>query len=587
MELHVAAMVAITQEEPIRETPLPPQGPSYLTTLFQVDAGSQKLLESQLIGSLFAGIVDAKSRSECSGKLELALLSLNDYKVDDFDRLVRNGSVNFLALCLRTCLNESTSSSAKEIGGFCRLIQSLVLGCSDACASSYIEMNGADLIFAMVHALIEGTSFLEHDSEKKDNAYRTSSWWQDTSSSILSTIDRVSNSSISLSEMHRSNELITFLHFILCDIESHRPIVHHEALKILAGLTRHPGSFFLDSPGVVDGVLSSANKICNHAISPAASVTQSFYIIQLLRRLSNDVRSTAVLVQKKHCLKLLLHFSTAGDLAVRREALMTLVHISQCKDGSRALLSNKYKQSIEALTCTVATENTELQCLVLQIMLQLVKSSKAKRLVQSGRLQQSLSEIARSTNTCAIVAARLIKRLASYVSVRDLGHAELIDAIVELTASEHAQIRLLAAKSFFQQSCEVTNRFLLARSPNAMKVIITLTGDSGSDAVRAVASEALFKFASNYKHLAYDSRLLPTLVKNLEKLDFGNEWSAQAARCSVQAILTLAEHRSARERIAKQLGLLANLSKYAMSGDTDVELKKDALRGVIVLVPFI
>jgi hypothetical protein len=145
----------------------------------------------------------------------------------------------------------------------------------------------------------------------------------------------------------------------------------------------------------------------------------------------------------------------------------------------------------------------------------------------------------------------------------------------------------LAAKSFFHQSSTATNRFLLARTPNVMKVVIILAGDAASASVRAIASEALLKLGSNHKRLAHDSQLLRTLVENVAQMDLRNEWLAQAARCSVQTILALAGHPAARERIAKQLGLLAILSKYAISCETDVELKKAALQGVIVLVPYI
>jgi hypothetical protein len=124
----------------------------------------------------------------------------------------------------------------------------------------------------------------------------------------------------------------------------------------------------------------------------------------------------------------------------------------------------------------------------------------------------------------------------------------------------------------------------MVRIHQVVQTLTQLARDDNVD-VQAAAVEALQNLAAdttNVKRLAMDSDLLEVFVSNAEG---SGEILAAARRHAVQALLSLASHRSTKRRIAKQYGLVASLSRYAMSEDNDDELKRAAIHGVILLAP--
>jgi hypothetical protein len=130
------------------------------------------------------------------------------------------------------------------------------------------------------------------------------------------------------------------------------------------------------------------------------------------------------------------------------------------------------------------------------------------------------------------------------------------------------------------------NGFYIARMSQAMGVVTKLAQDN-SPAVRSCATEALLNLAgdtANAKRLATNAELMETFANNIASID-GCESSGIAKRNVIMTILTLANHKSAKRRVAKHIGLVASLSRYGVSKDVDSELKKVALHGVILLAP--
>jgi hypothetical protein len=118
-------------------------------------------------------------------------------------------------------------------------------------------------------------------------------------------------------------------------------------------------------------------------------------------------------------------------------------------------------------------------------------------------------------------------------------------------------------------------------------VVITKLAQDKSPAVRSCATEALLNLASdtaNAKRLAANAELMETFANNIASTDVC-ALSGRAKRNVILTILTLANHTSAKRRVAKQIGLVASLSRYGVSKDADSELKKVALHGVILLAP--
>ena len=67
-------------------------------------------------------------------------------------------------------------------------------------------------------------------------------------------------------------------------------------------------------------------------------------------------------------------------------------------------------------------------------------------------------------------------------------------------------------------------------------------------------------------------------------------WTAHSPtrrKLAIKAILSLATHGSISERIARERGLVASLSRYGSSDDHDVELRRAATHGVLLLAPLL
>ena len=123
--------------------------------------------------------------------------------------------------------------------------------------------------------------------------------------------------------------------------------------------------------------------------------------------------------------------------------------------------------------------------------------------------------------------------------------------------------------------------FFMARVRQIMSTVITLARDVNL-AVKANAMEALQNLATNrvnVRRLAANSDLLELFVQNV----VGG--GVAVRRHAVQGLLSLAIHRSTKQRVAKQQGLVESLSRYGISEDDDVELKRAAIHGVLLLAP--
>ena len=114
--------------------------------------------------------------------------------------------------------------------------------------------------------------------------------------------------------------------------------------------------------------------------------------------------------------------------------------------------------------------------------------------------------------------------------------------------------------------------------------------------VREKATLVVSQLASqrmNAKLLRYNYQLLEALLLNARirctsskrpsPMSKTSTPPTVAARLSVQGILTLASQEPSRERIAKYKNCVATLAAYGVSQDGDVELRKAALHGVIML----
>jgi hypothetical protein len=200
----------------------------------------------------------------------------------------------------------------------------------------------------------------------------------------------------------------------------------------------------------------------------------------------------------------------------------------------------------------------------------------------------ALSTSPKESDETAGLAAQCIKRLATYVQVKDKCHEELLRAIIQMSHCERKSVQLWGAKAFLGLSALSSNSFYIVRDQDAMESVAHLIQCPHRE-VKEPALEAVVNLSENRssaKKLVSSNSLVAALVSTIdERTDYDNE---MLRRHAVRAILSLVSHRSSTKRIAKHLGLVAALSRYGIAAqDNDVELKRAALHGVILLAPFL
>jgi hypothetical protein len=182
--------------------------------------------------------------------------------------------------------------------------------------------------------------------------------------------------------------------------------------------------------------------------------------------------------------------------------------------------------------------------------------------------------------------AMAIKKLSTYIKVGDCCHRELLQVLVQMSSAKAHSAVLWTAKAFAQQSKLPENRIRMVKHSNLLDTLVQLCRRTCMD-VRTSALECVCNLAEDNvaaKYIVAKSDLLRLIVENAS-CDAENK----ARQNAVSAILCLASHRSAKivTRVAKQRGLVASLSMYGTSCDTDVELKRVALHGVVLLAPYL
>ena len=125
--------------------------------------------------------------------------------------------------------------------------------------------------------------------------------------------------------------------------------------------------------------------------------------------------------------------------------------------------------------------------------------------------------------------------------------------------------------------------FVLVRDAAVMTTINRLANDHEAS-VKTPATEALMHLLSNAANLkrimAYDD-IVNTMIDN------SKHWCEQTSRQAIECILTLVDYLPLRQRVAKQLDLVACLSEFGVHKDSDPLLKQAALQGVVVLAPLL
>ncbi|KAL7556751.1 hypothetical protein ACA910_008087 [Epithemia clementina (nom. ined.)] len=502
-----------------------------------------------------------------------------------------------------------------EIQKVCLLLL-LFLQCSDSFAMRALEKVAHDLITTLLWIIVDS-----HHKRQAQNipfnghTERPNEW-------ARSVVHRICRLKLDLSRIGKGALLVKLLQRILRECHQRSTykqqagkhvdqyLLSEEAMRLLDGLARHEENrrLLMDMSGLAHDVVQTAT-VCSKGQKDCC-VTLDFLVIRLFRKLSWDTRNKFRLTKTPGFVKLLLTCSLHPCLAIRKEALGIFWMLSFDTASVQCLAGTTRDAALQALV--KAAKVPELCGLALPSLHRMVRrkapehKSKILMLLSNDSITRTggvgnhgIGQDGSHSNNIQteIHAARLVESLCRSTSVNEPCHPNLMDALTTMAVSSSDAVRFWAAKAFHGQSVDKLNQFFLARTPAVLRSVVQLSKDPVGR-VRERATSVLLQLTSqrtNAKLLGYNYELLEALLYNARhgagsasSISSHHDKKAAtppvtAARLSIQGILSLASQEASRERIAKHHACVSTLASYGVSNDGDVELRKAALHGVIML----
>ena len=408
---------------------------------------------------------------------------------------------------------------------------------------------------------------------------------------VLKLVDQFAGiSEISLAQVRGKKCLVNLLQRVIRGDFPLPPRSCAIGIQLLSSWADQPQNkhIILNQPGLLGDILCSAK-----GKPVAGDETTTLYTANFLFEITWETQRKSELVVKEGFLETLLcflnshHQPTYGGLDTRRKTTNTIGQLATeavcrvviCKHGCGSILKALIR-GIDVPELCEATSRALLRLISQDTALYILKKvpNIIEQLVQCGQVS--------CTSEAPPVAAHCLKRISSFITVRNKTNSDLVDALTCLSGADHKNVRFWAAKGLCEQVKSSTGRFFVARDEKVLQMLIGLARNDSNGIIRSFATDALVLLASdtvNAKRLAGNSDVLEIFVQNAQLV----HRLSSAGRASIQAILSLASHKTAdKKRVAKTLDLVATLSEYGVSKDTDHTLKSAALHCVIILAPY-
>lgn len=328
-------------------------------------------------------------------------------------------------------------------------------------------------------------------------------------------------------------------------------------------------------PGLVEAVIESADACQENALA-------------LLANLVIDSRNKEAITKTRGFLELLKTASGSKEHGIVCSASHCLLHLSSASFVNDMLVTFESGVLIGRLVDLLNEGCIDMKMRVLQTISNLVSESSADAIGRVSNLMEQLADIGSSSpaTDCSVIASRAIKRLSCYMRTRHSSHQTLCDALVRMSKSSSIDVSLWTARAYIEQSLNASNSFFMVRSESTIESLLSLAKSKNSR-VRCSAFEAIANLsqeAANARRISTHDAVVQTLIECINR---GNESgvSESEQREAVRSILLIANHSSGSKRVAKHQGLIQALSRYGTSVDGDVELKRAALYGVLMLAP--
>ena len=504
----------------------------------------------------------ASTQSERTSVLKFAGITFDHKETEIHDLEVEAGVIDALTIHLGRALKKDQ----KDAERLCKLL-TLVYQCSDeVTVQSFIKV-GATLVPYIFKLL---------------SKYRPSETESKYAGRLL---QRLSSVAISLQSVKNKEEILAFLlKTIRSAQDSNNTMVNH-ALSLLAGMSicRKSKEIAMKFPGLFDTVVD---------VGCSQDVETRHQSARVLSKLAWHVKTRTTMGRTQKCVDVLITMSFSSYQHLQSEALTALQLLSIESENKQKLVTSKKEKLVQSLMDVIDVDaGGHLRLQALCVLLNLISRETFKSIGSHPGLINSLAALTTSSKeseTIASLAAQCIKRLATYMQVKEKYHEDLLRAIVDMSHCDRKTVMLWASKALLDQSALSSNSFYIVRDQDAMRSLVHLMSCPHRN-VKESALETVVNLSenkSNAKKLASSNQLVGALVNSIDDQPCSDETILR--QHAVRAILSLVSHRASTKRIAKHMGLVAALSRYGIAAqDNDVELKRAALHGVILLAPFL
>jgi hypothetical protein len=509
-------------------------------------------------------LVTATDGQHFAAVAERAMTTIGDAPTAVRNQLVESGAPLVLTRCLARSL--STKERMEEIGPICRLIERL-LRCSMLVATHSVQEIAMELYPLLLTILLLDKVLSE--------------WMTPYPTTRL--IVRVSSFPVKLGDSPDTDGLFRLLHeAILISISgtTTKRVPLSGIFQLLTGLTLNEEGrrHLMASPGLFDMILANFSSLR----------VISFHVATFLLVVGQDATNKSKMVDTPDFIHVLSGLLLEEGVQTRKVAIALVKLVAMEKSGRSKLVSIGGNRFLDSLF--EHTKKNEVQEACLESIRHLICPETAKTIYSNEKLINSILRenmfFSPSCSQAGILAAKVINRLSSFLSVNAKGMERFLDAILQISSSKHHRIRYWGARALLKQSKVEACSFFLMRTQPVVRTITSLSTDE-NPLVHATAMNILSNLASfslNQRLVARNRDLLSSLAATVE--DSGATFGEDAKREAVVAFLHLANNKKTKMAIAKQHNVVASLSKYGvLPKGHDKELRQAALHCVIWLAP--
>lgn len=496
---------------------------------------------------LIANASDLKTEIEL---LRLTKSFFSKHSPSDRSFLCDSGATTLVLKCLHRC-RQSSDDCVTVLT--CSLLGNLLFNSTES-ATQFFHDRGVELVSLLFVLLVKPKTL---PSQK----------------ALIAFFRQLGGIRVSLLSTRNADVLIGLLQKLMYVNDDRGEI----ASMLLSAWTRDGGSgiFVAKLPSAVENILDCAlttRHLCTR-----------FYLARVLRNLAMEIPNQNKLAKTRGFLRSLELFLGDGHVPTKHVAIRTVEILASDNQCKKLICNHNRASIIKMMSANLGSHVFQVESVraIFRLIERRTASTLIKRCPDLVPRLICLSSKEMTENETATVAAYSLMRLAKYISVGHKAHPIMMKLLLYLSSSFNATIRIWAAIALLEQSKSQTSAFILARSPLAVKALVTLANDL-EKSTRNLAMQTVLRIASDISSmelLAFNSELMEAVV-NHAVVEIQQR---QLASGAIELILAFTSLNSAHARLAKQFGLVESLAVYAVRPGAGERLRRRSLHAVSAL----